>query len=108
MGKFENGNFSLLLDRDDYVKFVQNLNLQAKSIGKAKFEERDADYKKRMVDKYEGNPCVSKDKFDFGKAVVMLCIDNKRKPFAGTSNEAYMNELLTHWHLFHKIKTSKK
>jgi hypothetical protein len=108
MGKFESGNFSLLLGRDDYVKFVQKLDLQAKSIGKGKFEEKDPDYKKRMVDKYKGNPCVSKDnKFDFGKAVVMLCLEKKMKPFAGIRNEAYMNELLNHWRIFHEKKILK-
>lgn len=109
MGKFESGNLSLLLGRNDYVKFVQKLELQAKNKGNGKFEEKDADYKKRMVDKYKGNPCVSKDnKFDFGKAVVMLCLENNMKPFAGTCNEAYMNELLSHWRIFHEKKIAKK
>ena len=106
MGKFESGNLSLLLGRDDYVKFVQNMELHANIIDDGKFEEKDTDYKNRMVKKYKDNPCVSKDnKFDFGKAVVMQCLDNKRKPFAGICNEAYMNELLTHWRIFHEKKS---
>lgn len=109
MGKFESGNLSLLLGRDDYVKFVQNLELQAKNVGKAKLEEKDADYKNRMIEKYKGKPCVSKDsKFDLGKAIVMLCLDVKRKPFSGIRNESYMNELLDHWRLFHEKKMAKK
>ena len=109
MGKFESGNLSLLLGRDDYVKFVQNLELQATDIGNGKFDEKDTDYKNRMVERYKGKPCVSKDcKFDLGKAIVMLCLDDKRKPFAGIRNEAYMNELLDHWRIFHEKKMAKK
>ena len=74
MGKFEDGNLLLLLDRDDYKKFVNNLGL------------------------------VSTDLADFDKQVIMKCDDNNNKPFKGLVNEKYLNQLLEHWRLYHSAK----
>ena len=100
MGKFEHGNLSLLLSRNDYVKFVENLKLQADAKDK-----NDTDYKERMIKEHKNTPAVTykngKGSFDFGEAVVFLCADNKRHPFKGLSEEAYLNQLLDHWRVFH-------
>lgn len=101
MGKFEHGNLSLLLIRNDYVKFVKNLGLHAKNEN-----EKDSDYKKRMIEQYKNTPAVIFDKkgnfsFDFGEAVVSFCADKKTHPFKGLSEEAYLNQLLEHWRMFH-------
>lgn len=101
MGKFEDGNLSLLLGRTDYIQFVKNLGLEAKA------NEDDTKYRERMVVKYAGAPAVdSKGKFDFNKAVVCNLLKNKR-PFKGICNEVYLNTLLQHWMLFHQVKRNK-
>ncbi|MCR5066321.1 MAG: hypothetical protein K6A67_11235 [Bacteroidales bacterium] len=101
MGKFEDGNLSLLLGRTDYIQFVKNLGLEAKA------NEDDTKYRERMVVKYAETPAVdSKGKFDFNKAVVCnLLKDNN--PFKGIGNEAYLNALLQHWMHFHQVKRNK-
>lgn len=102
MGKFEDGNLSLLLGRKDYVRFVKNLGLETKG------NEDDAAYRQRMTEKYAETAAVGKDeKFDFGKAVVQA-LEKGDAPFRGTSNEGYMNILLNHWQEFHRIKSIKK
>lgn len=102
MGKFEDGNLSLLLGWKDYERFVKNLGLETKG------NEDDAAYRQRMAEKYAGQKAVGKDgKFDFGKAVVQA-LEEGRTPFRGTSNEGYMNILLNHWQEFHQTKNSKK
>ena len=98
MGKFEDGNLSLLLGRTDYIQFVKNLGLEAKA------NEDDTKYRERMVVKYAGTPAVdSKGKFDFNRAVVCNLLKNKN-PFKGIGSEAYLNALLQHWMLFHQVK----
>lgn len=102
MGKFEDGNLSLLLGRKDYERFVKNLGLETKG------NEDDAAYRQRMTEKYAETAAVGKDgKFDFGKAVVQA-LEKGDAPFRGTSNEGYMNILLNHWQEFHRIKSIKK
>ena len=101
MGKFEDGNLSLLLGRKDYDCFVKNLGLEAKN------NEDDPSYRKRMVERYAGKPAVSKDgKFDINKAIVMA-LEEEKNPFKGTSNEKYLNTLLTHWRVFHRERKRK-
>ncbi len=107
MGKFEHGNLSLLLSRNDYIKFVKNLGLQANAK-----DEKDGDYKKRMTEYCKNTPAVTFDKkgkasFDFGDAVVSLCADKKMHPFKGLSEEAYLNQLLEHWRIFHAVAKEK-
>lgn len=98
MGKFEDGNLSLLLGRIDYIQFVKNLGLEAKA------NEDDTKYRERMVVKYAGTPAVdSKGKFVFDKAVVCNILKDKN-PFKGIGNEVYINTLLQHWMLFHQVK----
>ena len=101
MGKFEDGNLSLLLGRTDYIQFVKNLGLETKA------NEDDTKYRERMVVKYTGTPAVdSKGKFDFNKAVVCNLLKDKN-PFKGIGNEAYLNALLQHWMQFHQVKRNK-
>lgn len=98
MGKFNGGNLSLLLGREDYVKFVNNLHLNALPIpgGKGKYKEEYSAYKKRI--------CGSKYKFDFNETVVDLYTQEKCQPFKGLEEEGYLNQLLEHWRVFNSIK----
>ena len=98
MGKFNGGNLSLLLGRDDYVKFVNNLRLNALPVQgeKGKYKEEYSAYKKRISG--------SKDKFDFNETVVELYTQEKCQPFKGLDEEAYLNQLLAHWRKFNQAK----
>lgn len=78
MGKFSDGNMSLLLGRNDYIRFITNLGLCNK--------------------KAEKN-----EKKDFSELVLEGMV-NHDKPFAGTTNEKYMTQLLAHWMVFDKYK----
>lgn len=98
MGKFNGGNLSLLLGRDDYVKFVNNLRLNALPVQgeNDKYKEEYSAYKKRISG--------SKDKFDFNETVVELYTQEKCQPFKGLDEEAYLNQLLAHWRKFNQAK----
>lgn len=101
MGKFEDGNLSLLLGWRDYELFVKNLGLEVNP------QEDDAEYRYRMVKNYTGTPAVdSKGKFDFNKAVVTGLM-KENNPFKGIINETYLNTLLQHWKIFHQYKTTR-
>lgn len=75
MGKFNEGNLSLLLGREDYCRFISNIKLDASSVGKAlpssEFNER-----------------------------VLRAQAQVQRPFAGCSNEKYLTLLLRHWRTF--------
>ena len=118
MGKFNGGNLSLLLGRKDYVKFVNNLGLNAEHAEgeEDKFYEKDEAYKQRMknvVSVEKGFHCPvdknGKSQFDFNAAVVELYTKENCNPFKDTSNEEYLCQLLAHWRLFNqeKKKTAK-
>ena len=95
MGKFENGNLSLLLCRNDYESFIKKLKLQSLP------KEKMIDYRKRLTSTYAKQSNISKiykrkKYFIFNQAIRYECIKRNR-PFAGLSNEKYLNKLLTHW-----------
>ena len=98
MGKFNGGNLSLLLGRNDYMKFVNNLHLNALPVSgeKGKYKEEYSAYKKRI--------CGSKEKFDFNETVVELYTQEKCQPFKGLEDENYLNQLLAHWRMFNQAK----
>ena len=98
MGKFNGGNLSLLLSRDDYVKFVKNLQMNALPVKdeKDKYKEEYSVYKKRI----SGN----KDKFDFNETIVEMYTQKRCKPFRGLEEEMYLNQLLEHWRIFNQVK----
>ena len=70
MGKFDDGNLSLLLGRDDYVRFIRNIGLDFES-GKSRSN-------------------------DFN-ILVRTSLTNDERPFRGCSNEAYMEILRENW-----------
>lgn len=101
MGKFNGGNLSLLLGRNDYMKFVNNLQLNALPVPgeKGKYKEEYSAYKKRI--------CGSKEKFDFNETVVDLYTQENCRPFKGLEEETYLNQLLAHWRMFNQAKSIK-
>ncbi len=117
MGKFNGGNLSLLLSRNDYVTFVKNLGLNAEPVENEKdfFYEKDNVYKKRMIEEVaaeRGFHCPvdknGKTQFDFNAAVVELYTKEICNPFKDTSNEEYLCQLLAHWRLFNQEKKNTK
>lgn len=75
MGKFNEGNLSLLLGRDDYCQFIRNIKLDADTMGKA----------------------LPSDQFN---KLVLKAQAQAQSPFAKCSNEAYLSLLLLHWRMF--------
>lgn len=99
MGKFNGGNLSLLLGRDDYIKFVKNLKMNALPVEgeDSKFREEYRAYKERINGKA--------DDFDFNQKIVELYANESCKPFEGLGNKKYLNQLLSHWRRFNQAKT---
>lgn len=75
MGKFNEGNLSLLLGREDNCRFIRNIRLDADTTG---------------------NP-LSSDRFN---KQVLQALAHAERPFANCSNEAYLAILLKHWRMF--------
>lgn len=75
MGKFNEGNLSLLLGRDDYCQFIRNIKLDAETVGKA----------------------LPSDQFN---KLVLKAQAQAQNPFFKCSNEAYLKLLLQHWRMF--------
>ena len=82
LGKLESGNLSLLLGREDYVKFVSRM---MKSTGTAPSTENSKLFDNR----------------------VMQYLLSAKAPFSGLSNEEYLLELLEHWRVFHSAYKRK-
>ncbi len=75
MGKFNEGNLSLLLGREDYCRFIRNIRLDADTTGNT----------------------LSSDRFN---KQVLQALAHAERPFANCSNEAYLAILLKHWRMF--------
>lgn len=108
MGKFSNGNLSLLLERNDYIQFIKNLGLHVKlkevKDGKEIFEEPLKDYIDRKRGKYEGKKLVGKKHISFkGNTVnvddLVLCefLEGTKNPFAGLKEEKTLMAMFKHW-----------
>ncbi len=68
MGKFSNGNLSLILNEKDYKRFIQNINLCGKNLKSSVFNNNVANELKI-----------------------------NHNPFAGIASQAYLDNLLNHW-----------
>lgn len=97
MGKFNDGNMSLLVGWKEYEQFVRNLELQIKPNQEAK------GYNDEMKLKFAGSHAVTKNGFDFNKAVAIKLADKNSKPFAKLPREEYLNQLLIHWRIQNKL-----
>lgn len=76
MGKIDEGNFSLLLSKDDYIKFVENIGL--KSISK--------DKDSKTFNELVRNECIKIDIVNITK---------------GLSQVSYISTLIEHWRKFY-------
>lgn len=101
MGKFSDGNLSLLLGREDYAKFIGNLGLDAPFGDDGKTRKEDENYKQRVKTEFERYypPKEGKSGFDFNKLILAHLLTDS-KPFANLGLEKYLDALLTHWRVF--------
>ena len=110
MGKFTGGNLSLLLGREDYVKFVTNLHLNAMqdAQNKEQYHEEYSIYKNRMINELAAKYNLHfSSAFDFNEAVVRLYTNSDCQPFKGLYDEKYLTILLNHWRKFNQAKTKQ-
>ena len=91
MGKFNDGNMSLLVGWKEYEQFIRNLKLQVEPNQDAK------GYNDKMKLKFAGTPAVTKNGFDFNKAVALKLADKTFEPFEKLPRKEYLNLLLSHW-----------
>lgn len=98
MGKFNDGNMSLLIEWDEYKQFVRNIGLQITN------NEDANSYKERMCKQFAGSSAVTKNGFDFNKAVSIILANPMSKPFSRLKRKEYLDHLLIHWRLLTKIK----
>jgi hypothetical protein len=120
MGKFEDGNFSLLLEQKEYKKFITAIGLNVEKVDSRK------KYNKTMLEKYKrdkDNGLITENQynyfkihkkndlknddtktthaFNFNKAVLIELEKNKTSLF---TNE-YITTLYSHWrNEYHKTK----
>lgn len=118
MGKFSNGNLSLLLERDNYEKFIRNLDLQAHStIGKNDKAEYELlpQYAERMGSRYNGKPLIGKKHINISPNAntvnvddLVLCVflEGTKNPFAGLDEEDTLMSIYKHWKETYGCKTS--
>lgn len=98
MGKFGDGNLSLLLERGDYMKFILNLGMAA-PVEKGKTTRREtAEYKDQLNRDY-ARFYPGKNKCDFNTLILAHLVHDKC-PFKGISQQQYMEALLSHWREF--------
>lgn len=111
MGKIEEGNFSLLLEKDDYINFISNLGLNFDTNNDKNTQE----YTTRICDSYSDcqeltskisiSSINNKDKYKFDfNAFVKYNIKNKKNEVIvnGLNNYIYISNLIDHWKTFYK------
>lgn len=106
MGKFSDGNLSLLLGREDYAKFIGNLGLDAPFSGDGKMRKEDEKYKQRVkaeFERYYPPKEGKKTDFDFNKLILAHLLTDLN-PFANLGSEKYLNALLAHWRVFERYR----
>lgn len=105
MGKFSDGNLSLLMGRQDYAVFITNIGLAAPFEKNKETRKETPAYQEAMRTKYAQAFHDSKDnkKFNFNE-LVLYQLTHDRCPFKGVSGETYLTELLLHWKEFISYK----
>lgn len=111
MGKFTDGNMSLLMGRKDYATFITNIGLAAPFEKNRETRKETPAYQDAMITKYtQAFPnCKDKKKYNFND-LVLYQLTNDKNPFKGVSEETYLTKLLLHWKEFisYKDKAPKR
>ncbi len=101
MGKISNGNFSLLLSKEDYKQFIDNIGGLDDFLEKAQQKQREQEKDAPKNSTKEASPSTQ-----FNKAVkegIEKHLTNDTSPFANMKEPAttkYMDSLLDHWRKF--------
>lgn len=106
MGKFSDGNLSLLLGRKDYEQFIINLGLAASLVKGENVRKEDETYRKRVLADFESRYPIRDGKtlaFDFNKLILSHLVTDKA-PFAKMEDNAYLSALLDHWRIFESYR----
>lgn len=105
MGKFSDGNLSLLMGRNDYEIFITNIGLAAPLEKNKKTRKDTPAYQNAMRAKYaQAFPqCKDPKKYNFNELVLHQLVTEK-KPFKGIATETYLSTLLLHWKEFISYK----
>lgn len=101
MGKLDNGNYSLLFNKEQYKRFIENINLNKKS---------NEDLHKSFPELVSCTTSTKKDgsetkkyKYDFNELVKHQCatmeVDDILK---NIDNNEHMKELIEHWRSFYR------
>ena len=106
MGKFDEGNLSLLLGRDAYIRFIKNIGLEAPKTGPGDIRKETGSYKVQLLKEFQ--LCCSKEakEVDFNKLIAWK-LQNIKNPFRSIDNEQYLSALLNHWVVFSGFKSQK-
>lgn len=101
LGKIDEGNYSLLMGRDDYTRFITNLGLAAPvGTDKAKLEK----YNAQLINMFTQKCNKDKSKYNFN-TLISAILKEKDAPFKGLDNEKYLTALYTHWKVFDESKS---
>lgn len=103
MGKLDEGNYSLLFNKEDYIQFIKNLDLSAKNAenyGKHISGVVNDDKLVECKEKLDKNGNVKYEyKYDFNKLVRHQCLINKKEEeiLENVTNKENMAVMISHW-----------
>lgn len=107
MGKFDSGNLSLLMSREDYTQFICNIGLNAKKQSDGTFAEKLNDYNKRIYDAHSTSDGEKKTEKNTPKVGLDKLIKQKmlatEAPFGGLKKQDDLEKILSFY-----IKKIKK
>lgn len=103
MGKLDEGNYSLLFNKDDYKKFITNLGLSAENVenyGKHISDVVNNDNLVECKEKQDKNGNVKYEyKYDFNKLVRHQCLNMEKveEILENVTNKENMAVMISHW-----------
>ena len=106
MGKLDEGNYSLLFNKDDYEKFITNIGLSAKNVenyGKHISDVVNNDNLVECKEKQDKNGNIKYEyKYDFNKLVRHQClIMNVANILIDVTNKENMAAMINHWKILY-------
>jgi hypothetical protein len=102
MGKLDEGNYSLLFNKDDYEKFITNIGLSAINVenyGKHISDVVNNDNLVECKEKKDKNGNVKYEyKYDFNKLVRYRCLNMEEEEILeNVTNKENMAVMISHW-----------
>ena len=102
MGKLDEGNYSLLFNKDDYEKFITNIGLSAKNVENYEKHISDVVNNDNLVEckeKQDKNGNIKYEyKYDFNKLVRHQCLNmSVDEILENVTNKDNMGAMINHW-----------